>query len=61
MWNDRQNRLIEGVPFQENNHFCDESTYMQWYITHTICYISLIDTCEDDVSSILYPFDIVIF
>jgi len=50
MWNDRQNRLIEGVPFHGNSHLRDESTYMQWYITHTIRYVSSIDTSEDDVS-----------
>jgi len=52
MWNDRQNRLIEGVPFHGDGHLHDESTYMQWYITHTIHYVSPIDTSEEDVSLI---------
>jgi len=62
MWNDRQNRLIQGVPFHENDHLHDNSTYMQWYITHTIRYILPIEiTSEDDVSSIYTSFYIVIF
>jgi len=59
---DRQNRLIDGVPFHENDHLREESTYMQWYITHTIRYVSPIEaTSEEDVSSFCTPFHIVIF
>ncbi|XP_068504171.1 protein MAIN-LIKE 1-like [Phaseolus vulgaris] len=51
MWNDRHNCLIQGNQFNGNGHLHDKSTYMQWYINHTICYISPIESSsEDDVS-----------
>ena len=40
IWNDRQNWIIQGTPFSENGHLNDQTPYMQWYINHTICYIS---------------------
>jgi len=40
IWNDRQNRVIQGTQFSENSHLRDETPYMQWYINHTIRYIS---------------------
>ena len=49
MWNDRQR---QGVPFHENGYLRDESTYMQWYITRSIRYLSHIDTYEEYVSPI---------
>ena len=54
MWNDRHNRLIQGNQFNGNCHLHDKSTYiMQWYINHTIRYISPIESSsDDDVSSI---------
>jgi len=53
MWNDRHNRLIQGNQFNENGHLHDKSTYMQWYIKHTICYILPIESSSnDDISSI---------
>jgi len=62
MWNDLQNRLIQRVPFHGNDHLCNESTYMQWYITHTIHYVSPIEvTSEDDVSSIVPHFILLFF
>jgi len=39
----------------------DESTYMQWYITHTIRYISPIDTSKDDVILICTHFILLLF
>ena len=32
IWNDRQNRIIQGTPFSRNDHLHDETPYMQWYI-----------------------------
>jgi len=52
--NNWQNHLIQGVSFHKNGHLCDDSTYMQWYITHTIRYVSPIKTTfEDNISSII--------
>ena len=46
------------IPQSKSN----ESTYMQWYIIHTICYVSPIEvTSEEDASSIYTPFHIVSF
>jgi len=51
MWNDRYNRLIEGINFIGNGHLCDTITHMQWYINHAIRYIShLQPSFDDDVS-----------
>ena len=53
MWNDRRNHLIHGNQFNGNGHLHDNSTYMQWYINHTIRYITPIQSSsDDDVSSI---------
>jgi len=53
MWNDRHNHLIHGNQFNGNGHLHDNSTYMQWYINHTIRYITPIQSSfDDDVSSI---------
>ena len=53
MWNDRRNHLIHGNQFNENGHLHGNSTYMQWYINHTIRYITPIQSSsDDDVSSI---------
>jgi len=34
----------------------DNSPYMQWYITHTIRYISLVDQSFDDEVGMFYLF-----
>ncbi|KOM29389.1 hypothetical protein LR48_Vigan661s002600 [Vigna angularis] len=48
LWNDRHNRVFNGIPFQKNGHLRDESEYMQWYITHTIRYIGIIEDSTDE-------------
>jgi len=49
IWNDRQNQIIQGTPFNENGHLRDETPYMQWYINHTIRYISPSESSDDEV------------
>ncbi|BAT89103.1 hypothetical protein LR48_Vigan09g058400 [Vigna angularis] len=48
LWNDRHNRVFNGIPFQKTGHLRDESEYMQWYITYTIRYIALIEDSTDE-------------
>ncbi|XP_027905255.1 protein MAIN-LIKE 1-like isoform X2 [Vigna unguiculata] len=48
MWNDRHNRLIQGIPFGGNGHLRDNTTYMEWYINRTIRYISPPQQSSDD-------------
>jgi len=48
MWNDRYNRLIEGINFTSNGHLRDTTTYMEWYINHVIRYISPLQSSSDD-------------
>ena len=49
IWNDRQNRIIQDTPFSGNGHLRDETLYMQWYINHTIRYISPSESFDDEV------------
>jgi len=53
IWNDKQNRVIQGTPFIKNDHLRDETPYMQWYINHTIHYISLNTESSDDELSFI--------
>jgi len=48
IWNDRENRIVQGTPFSGNGHLRDETPYMQWYINHTIRYISPSTESSDD-------------
>ena len=48
IWNDRENRIVQGTPFSGNGHLRDETPYMQWYINHTIRYISPSTESFDD-------------
>jgi len=48
MWSDKHNRLIEDIQFNGNGHLHDSTTYMQWYISHTIHYISAQESSSDD-------------
>lgn len=48
LWKDRHNRLIQGVQFNGNGHLRDTTTYMQWYINHTIRHISLPQQTSDE-------------
>jgi len=51
IWNDRHNRVIQGVQFTANVHLRDSSVYMQWYINHNIRYISpSVQSSDDEVS-----------
>ena len=53
MWNDQQTCQIQGQQFGENGHLCDNSSYMQWYISCTIQYITSrqASMSDEDVSS----------
>ena len=48
MWTDRHNHLIQGIQFNGNGHLHDSTTYMQWYINHTIRYISAQESSSDE-------------
>ncbi|XP_068487148.1 protein MAIN-LIKE 1-like [Phaseolus vulgaris] len=57
MWNDRHNlhdnsngnlHEFNGNQFNGNGNLHDNSTYMQWYINHTIRYITPIQSSFDD-------------
>jgi len=57
IWKNRHNRVIQGTSFTGNGHLRDETPYMQWYINHTICYISPFTYSSDNevsFTSILY-------
>jgi len=61
MWNDRHNRLIQGVHFNGNGHLRDNTSYMQWYISHAIRYLSPPQRPPaDDVSSHTFSFHCVL-
>jgi len=55
MWNDRQTSLIQGQQFGGNGHLRDTAPYMQWYISHTIRYITpqQASVSDEEVSSLL--------
>jgi len=40
MWDEHHNHVIQGIPFNGNGHLRDNTPYMQWYIGHTIQYIT---------------------
>jgi len=48
MWNERYNRVIQGIPFNRNGHLRDNTSYMQWYIGHTIRYVTPPQPSSDD-------------
>ena len=60
MWNDRSNRVIQGTSFNKNGHLCDNTLYMQWYISHTINYISLLQQFFDDDVTLFFFIKVVL-
>jgi len=54
LWNNRHNFVVQGGPFSKSGHLHDNFPFMQWYINHTICYISPIAQSSDDEVRIIY-------
>ena len=48
LWNNRHNSIVQGEPFTKSGHLRDNSPYMQWYINHTIRYITANAQSSDD-------------
>jgi len=61
MWNERYNRVIQEFPFNGNGHLCDNTPYMQWYIGHTIRYITPRQPSSDDDVSLFFIYHILLF
>jgi len=56
LWNNRHNSIVQGELFTKSGHLRDNPPYMQWYINHTIRYITPIVQSSDDEVRIIFLF-----